>query len=130
MSAATFQKFDQERNYRAFDDPSLFAVMNHRLADFEHHLLNDEHTTVATLRKVEEETELRRFLSYWLTQNCRGAYNVTQEAVAIAEKRTDIRLHATGLDRFASIEAKLDDTRLRWSGKQLRVALTDQLVGR
>ena len=130
MNAATFQKFDQERNYRAYDDPSLFAVMKHRLADFEHHLLNDEQTTVATLRKVEDETELRRFLSYWLMQNCRGAYNVTQEAVAIAEKRTDIRLHATSLDRYASIEAKLDDTSRRWSGKQLREALIDQLVGR
>lgn len=130
MNAATFQHFDQERNYRAYDDPSLFAVMNHRLADFELHLLNDEQTTVATLRKVEDETELRQFLSYWLTQNCRAAYNITQEAVAIAEKRTDIRLHATGLDRYASIEAKMDDTRYRWSGGQLRAALIDQLIGR
>lgn len=130
MDAATFQKFDQERNYRAYDDLSLFAVMKHRLADFEHHLLNDEHTTVATLRKVEEETELRRFLSQWLTQSSRGAYSVAQEAVVNADKRTDIRLHATGLDRYASIEVKLDDTRRRWTGKQLSAALIDQLVGR
>ncbi|MBO6624610.1 MAG: hypothetical protein JJ938_07010 [Roseicyclus sp.] len=130
MNASAFRIFDQERNYHAYDDPSLFAVMNHRLADFKHHLLNDEQTTVATLRKVEGETELRQFLSYWLTQNARSAYSVTQEAVAIAEKRTDIRLHAVGLDRYASVEAKLDDARHRWSGSQLRDALIDQLVGR
>lgn len=130
MSVETFNHFDQERNYRAYDDPSLFAVMNHRLADFEHHLLNDEQTTVATLQKVEDEAELRRFVSYWLTQNSRGAYTITQEAVAIGEKRTDIRVHATGLDRYASIEAKVDDGRHRWSGSQLRDALVNQLVGR
>ena len=130
MNATVFREFDQERNYRAFDDPSLFAVMNNRLEDFEHHLLNDEQTIVATLRKVEDETELRQFLSYWLNQDSRGAYTITQEAVTIAEKRTDIRLHATGLDRYASIEAKLDDTRHRWSGSQLRDALVDQLVER
>ena len=130
MNARVFQEFDHERSYRAYDDPSLLAVMNHRLADFEHHLLNDEQTTVATLRKVEDETELRRFLSYWLNQNSRGAYTITQEAVTIAEKRTDIRLHGTGLDRYASIEVKLDDTRHQWSGSQLRDALVGQLVGR
>jgi len=130
MNAPVFQEFDKEQNYLAYDDPSLFAVMNNRLADFEHHLLNDEQTTVAVLRKVEGETGLRQFLSYWLTQNARGAYTVTQEAVAITEKRTDIRLHATGLDRYATIEVKLDDTRHRWSGNQLRDALIDQLVGR
>lgn len=129
MNARVFQEFDHERSYRAYDDPSLLAVMNHRLADFEHHLLKDEQTTVATLRKVEDETELRRFLSYWLNQNSRGAYTITQEAVTIAEKRTDIRLHATGLDRYASIEAKLDDTRHQWSGSQLRDALVYQLIG-
>jgi len=130
MNAVTFHQFDQERNYRAYDNPSLFAVMKHRLEDFEHHLLNDEQTTVDTLRKVEGETELRRFLSYWLSQNRRDAYTITQEAASIAEKRTDIRLHATGLDRYASIEVKLDDTGNRWSGTQLRAALIDQLVGR
>lgn len=130
MNAVTFRKFDQERNYLPYDNDSLFKVMNNRIADFEHHLINDEQSTVDTLRKVDDETELRRNISYWLNQNGRGAYNITQEAVVITEKRTDIRLHANGLDKYASIELKLDDKRNNWSGTQLRGALVNQLVGK
>ena len=64
-------------------------VMNNRLDDFEHSLLNDEASIVDTLRKVDGETELRRFISNYLYQDSRGAYSVTQEAVVAAEKRTD-----------------------------------------
>ncbi|OUS23821.1 hypothetical protein A9Q99_27730 [Gammaproteobacteria bacterium 45_16_T64] len=130
MNAVTFRKFDQELSYLPYDDPSLFAVMSNRLRDFEHHLINDEQSTVDTLRRVDTETELRRFISFWLGQNSRGSYTITQEAVVIAEKRTDIRLHASNLDKYASIELKLDDTRNKWSGTQLREALVEQLVGR
>lgn len=130
MNATNFQSFDKDKNYLPFDDQSLFAVVRNRLADFEHHLLNDEQSVIDTLRKVDEELELRRFISNWLAQNSRRAYNIVQEAVVIGEKRTDIRLYAAGLDKYASIEVKLDDSSNRWSGRQLRQALVDQLVGR
>lgn len=130
MSAITFNKFDRELNYSPYDDASLFAVLNNRLDDFEHHLLNDEQSIIDTLRKVEGETELRRFISFWLQLKSRGAYTITQEAVVVSEKRTDIRLHPSGMDNYASIELKLDDDRNKWSGTDLKVALVDQLVGR
>lgn len=130
MNAVTFRELDQDRNYLPYDTPSLFAVMNNRLDDFEHHLLNDENSTIDTIRKIEDETELRRNISSWLSQNDRKAYIVTQEAVVIAEKRTDIRLHSRTLDQYASIELKIDDRRNKWSGTQLRDALENQLVGR
>ncbi|RIW62587.1 hypothetical protein D3X24_09870 [Acinetobacter baumannii] len=130
MSASTFNKFDRELNYSPYDDASLFTVMNNRLDDFEYHLLNDEQSIIDTLRKVEGETELRRFISYWLQQNSRGVYTVTQEAVVITEKRTDIRLLPTAMDKYAAIELKLDDNRNKWTGADLKVALVDQLVGR
>ncbi|MEN8425885.1 hypothetical protein ABFO79_04375 [Acinetobacter schindleri] len=130
MSAATFNEFDRELNYIPFDNPSLFKVLNNRLDDFEHHLLNDELSIVDTLRKVDAETELRRFISFWLQQHSRDAYGISQEAVVIGEKRTDIRLTLNGRDRYASIELKLDDQRNNWSGTDLRSALVDQLVGR
>jgi hypothetical protein len=129
LNAVTFRMLDQDRNYLPYDTPSLFAVMNNRLNDFEHHLLNDENSTIDTIRKVEDETELRRNISSWLILNSREAYRVNQEAVVIAEKRTDIRLHSSNLDLYASIELKIDDTRLKWSGTQLRHALVNQLVG-
>lgn len=130
MSAVTFNKFNRDLNYAPYDDASLFAVLNNRLDDFEHHLLNDEQSIIDTLRKVEGETELRRFISFWLQQNSRGVYTVTQEAVVITEKRTDIRLHPNAIDKYASIELKLDDERNKWSGTDLKVALVNQLVGR
>ena len=129
MKASIFRELDRNTNYLPHDNLSLFAVMNNRLDDFEHHLLNDENSTIDTIRKIEDETELRRNISFWLNQNNRKAYVVTQEAVVIAEKRTDIRLHSSNLDLYASIELKIDDTRLKWSGTQLRHALVNQLVG-
>lgn len=130
MNATTFREFDQERNYLPYDKPSLLAVMNNRLADFEHHIINDENSTIDTLRKVETETGLRRFISDRLSLNSRGAYTTTQEGVVVAEKRTDIRLYPKGLDQYASIEVKLDDASNKWSGADLKKALVDQLVGR
>lgn len=130
MPVERFNQFNRERNYQPYDDRSLFMVMNNRLDDFEHSLLNDEASIVDTLRKVDGETELRRFISNYLYHDSRGAYSVTQEAVVAAEKRTDIRLNVDRIDRYASIELKLDDSRNNWSGSALRVALVDQLVGR
>ncbi|MDA0108984.1 hypothetical protein OH456_12515 [Vibrio sp. La 4.2.2] len=130
MPVERFNQFNRERNYQPYDDRSLFMVMNNRLDDFEHSLLNDEASIVDTLRKVDSETELRRFISNCLYQDSRGAYSVTQEAVVAGEKRTDIRLNVDRIDRYASIELKLDDNRNNWSGSALKVALIDQLVGR
>lgn len=130
MTATAFRQFDQERNYVPYDEASLYAVMKNRLSDFEHHLLKDEFTTVDTLRKIEGETELRRFISNWLQQNRRDAYSVNQEAVKVEENRTDIRLQGNLIEQYATIELKLDDTRHKWSGKDLESALHDQLVGK
>ncbi len=130
MTATAFREFDQERNYVPYDEASLYAVMKSRLADFEHHLLEDEFTTVDTLRKIEGETELRRFISNWLQQNRRDAYSVNQEAVKVEENRTDIRLQGNLIEQYATIELKLDDTRHKWTGKDLEIALHDQLVGK
>lgn len=130
MTATAFRKLDQERNYVPYDEASLYSVMKNRLADFEHHLLTDEFTTVDTLRKIERETELRRFISNWLQQNRQDAYSVNQEAVKVEENRTDIRLQGNLIEQYATIELKLDDTRHKWTGKDLVSALQEQLVGK
>ncbi|QGP51451.1 hypothetical protein PsalN5692_02934 [Piscirickettsia salmonis] len=130
MNITAFNKFDKELSYFPYDDSSLFKVLNDRLDDFEHQLLNDEHSIIDTLRKVENETELRRFISNWLNIKSRNAYSVTQEAVVVSERRTDIRLDSRSINKYASIELKLDDSRNKWSGSDLKAALVDQLVGR
>ena len=83
------------------------------------------------MKKISGETELRQFISNWLNQNNRGAYTITQEAVKVNEKRTDIRLQPNNGDYHATIELKLDGKGLnRWSGADLKQALLDQLVGK
>ncbi|WP_299416198.1 hypothetical protein [uncultured Sulfitobacter sp.] len=129
MSLAAFQKLDNDVSYVPFDDASLFKIMGIRLEEFEHDILESEDSPIDTLRKVEAETELRRFITNWLRNTDRGMFSFTQEAVTIVENRTDIRLQPNSTPAYATIELKLDDTRRRWSGTQLEHALRNQLVG-
>lgn len=130
MALPVFKALDEAATYTPYDRVTLFQVMNSRLGDFAHDLAHSETSIVDTLRKVDRETELRRFVADWLENRSRGAYSTTQEAVAYDEKRTDIRIHPTQFTEHAAIELKLDDTRHRWSGQALKNALFDQLVGR
>ncbi|OLF75186.1 hypothetical protein AWH60_11225 [Pseudoalteromonas haloplanktis] len=129
MNVRTFNKLVDKNTYIPLDNAGLFKVMKSRLDDFEHHLLKDEFSTIDTFRAVRGELEARRFISAYLDDKNRRAYSVTQEAVVISEKRTDIRLQATSFDSYASIELKIDDKSNKWSGSALRKALTDQLIG-
>tara|TARA_R110000787_G_scaffold69661_1_gene154954 strand:- start:502 stop:4815 length:4314 start_codon:yes stop_codon:yes gene_type:complete len=129
MPLVAFQMLDNDGSYVPFDDASLLKVMGIKLDEFEHDILESEDSPIDTLRKVEAETELRRFITNWLRNTDRGLFSFTQEAVTIVENRTDIRLQPTSMPAYATIELKLDDTRLRWSGSQLEHALRNQLVG-
>ncbi len=129
MPLDTYRRFDQQQSYSPYDKPSLFMVMNNRIADFRHHLLKDEFSTIDTLRKIDSETELRRFIANWLNQNSHGAYTITQEAVKVSENRTDIRLQPYSGDFHATIELKLvGKNKPYWSGVDLKNALIDQLI--
>ena len=130
MPLAAFQMLDDNRSYIPFDDSSLFKIMNIKLDEFEHDLLESDDSPIDTLRKVEAETELRRFITNWLRNTDRGLFGFTQEEVTIVENRTDIRLRPKSMSAHATIELKLDDTRGRWSGTQLEHALRNQLVGK
>ncbi|MEP4929486.1 MAG: hypothetical protein ABJT31_17065 [Hyphomicrobiales bacterium] len=130
MSLPVFRSLNDTATYVPHDRSSLFQIMTARLDDFAHDLAVSETSVVDTLRKVESETELRRFIAHWLDAKSRGAYSNTQEAVAHDEKRTDIRLQPNHFAEHAAIELKLDDTRCRWSGQMLKEALFDQLIGK
>ena len=129
MNVRAYNELVDKNKYIPLDNDGLFNVMTSRLDDFEHHLLNDEFSTIDTFRKVQGELEARRFISAYLDANNHEAYSVSQEAVVIAEKRTDIRLQATSFSCYASIELKIDDKSNKWSGSELKKALIDQLIG-
>ena len=129
MNLRAYNELIDKNNYIPRDNDGLFNVMTSRLDDFEHHLLNDEFSIIDTFREVRGELEARRFISAYLEANNHEAYSVSQEAVVIGEKRTDIRLQATSFSCYATIELKIDDKSNKWSGSELKKALIDQLIG-
>ena len=129
MNLRAYNELIDKNKYIPLDNDGLFNVMTSRLDDFEHHLLNDEFSTIDTFRKVKGELEARRFITAYLKANSHEVYSASQEAVVIGEKRADIRLQASRFDGYASIELKVVDKRGNWSGSALKKALIDQLIG-
>ena len=128
MPLYAFQSLDQEQKLMPTNNRSIHNVMLNRLEDFFHSVYESEFSVQRTLQRIEEETELRRFIAGWLNDHSRGTYTVNQEAVKKDEKRTDIRLTATKVDIETVIELKLNDKNGRWSGSSLEKALRYQLV--
>ena len=128
MPINVFRSLDEEQNLIPTDNQSIHKVMLNRLDDYFHFVKESEFSNRKTLQGVTEEPELRRNVAGWLNAHSRGAYRVTQEAVKVGEKRTDIRLTSSYKDIETTIELKLDDKGYRWSGSKLENALRRQLV--
>ncbi|WP_371224394.1 hypothetical protein [Roseovarius sp. 2305UL8-3] len=120
-----FQAMDREGAFIPFDNRSLLTAMMTRLDSFEHDVLHADDTPIEALRRLDQETDLRRFIANWLRGRDRGVFDFTQEAVVIDENRTDIRFHPHAMQGYATVELK----RETWSVRQLEEALVNQLVG-
>ena len=126
MPLTAFQRLDNDGTFVPHDNQSLLKVTITRLDAFEHDMLHAQDTTVGTLRKADQELEIRRFIAHWLRHQDSGVFDFTQEAVVVDEKRTDIRFQPRTMQGYATVELK----RETWSGAEMEVALRDQLVGR
>ena len=126
MPLAAFQRLDKDGTFVPHDNQSLLKVTMTRLDAFEHDMLHAQDTTVGTLRKADQELEIRRFIAHWLRLQDSGVFDFTQEAVVVDEKRTEIRFQPRTMQGYATVELK----RETWSGAEMEVALRDQLVGR
>lgn len=122
---ASFRTLDSKNAFIPFDDKTLHVAMMARLDRFEHDILHAEDTPVDALRKVDQETGLRRFITHWLRKDAHRAFTFTQEAVVLDEKRTDIRFQPSSISQYATVELKLET----WTLAQFEKALRDQLVG-
>ncbi|WP_120631588.1 hypothetical protein [Ruegeria sp. EL01] len=120
-----FQALDRENAFIPYDNRSLFTAMMGRLDAFEHDILHAEDRPIEALRLLDQETDLRSFISNWLRGRDRGVFDFTQEAVVADENRTDLRLHPKSLQEYATVELK----RETWSISEFETALHDQLVG-
>ena len=122
---AAFQAIDRDGAFEPFDHKSLFTAMMTKLDTFEHDILHAEDSPVNALRLLDQETELRRFIAFWLRNADPGVFDFTQEAVVVDENRTDIRFHPRSMLGYATVELK----RETWSVRKLECALTEQLIG-
>jgi len=120
-----FQAMDRDSAFVPFDHSSLLTAMMSRLDSFEHDVLYAEDTPIEALRRLDQETDLRRFIANWLRGRDRGVFDFTQEAVVVDEKRTDIRFQPRIMQGYATVELK----RETWSIRDFEQALTEQLVG-
>lgn len=122
---AAYQALDRDGAFVPFDHKSLFTAMMAKLDTFEHDILHAEDSPVDALRLLDQETELRRSIAFWLRKADHGVFDFTQEAVVVDENRTDIRFHPRAMPGYATVELK----RETWSVRELEHALSDQLVG-
>jgi hypothetical protein len=105
----------------------MFQVVNDRLDDIDDLLLRDVSPREGWALYTDERV-MRRAIALQLESRGNGAYSVDQEAVTADEKETDIRLRSTVSDQQGVIELKIGDKQR--SAKDLREALSDQLVGK
>lgn len=122
---AAYQALDRDGAFVPFDHKSLFTAMMAKLDTFEHDILHAEDSPVDALRLLDQETELRRSIAFWLRKADQGVFDFTQEAVVVDENRTDIRFHPRAMAGYATVELK----RETWSVRELEHALSVQLVG-
>jgi hypothetical protein len=120
---------------RKFEAPprsrdELFEVMMNRLDDLQHDIAHHKFTIRQTLRSIEQEIEMQRYLAGRLQEKSKGAYTAVEREPEDADrKKPDIRLSAVQEGKQqAAIEIKLA-IKARWSMRDFKQALKNQLVG-
>jgi hypothetical protein len=105
----------------------MFALLKDRIEELEDVLRQDTSPRNAwALIKIERD--MRRVIAREFEHAARQAYVVDQESVTADEKETDIRLRSTASEQQAVIELKIGES--KWSGRDLRDTLREQIVGR
>lgn len=115
---------DQERT--PANHQELFDLAVHRFTDLKADLEDGDSSVAATLLKVEQEVEMRKYLGGELRRLANGRYSVANEDELADAKRIDLRFFGTGFDGPVPIELKLAE---KWSGSKLFERLEHQLCG-
>lgn len=102
----------------------MFAVLADRLDDLDDLLLQDV-SPRAAWADIKAEKVMRQVIALQLRTASNHVYTVDQEAVTADEKETDIRLRVASSGQQATIELKIGE---RWSGRELRDTIQNQLV--
>ena len=110
------------------DGNGLFAIMMDRLEDLAHDLAHGDFSDRRTVRRIDDEREMQRTLSWRIEERAKCAYRVIREDEVADAKQPDIRLSTVGgIDRRVVLEVKIADK--GWTFADLEKALRKQLVG-
>lgn len=113
-----------ERTPRNHKELADLAVL--RLGDIKDDLEHGDSSIAGILRKVTQETEMRKFFGRELRAKANGRYSIPQEEELADAKRPDLRFHGVNFDGPVPIELKLVD---KWTGPELFERLKTQLCG-
>ena len=125
-SAKQVLEFHCEQERTPKNHQELFDLAVHRFSDLKADLEDGDSSVATTLLKVEQEVEMRNFLSWELRRIANGRYSIANEDELADAKRIDLRFFGTGFDGPVPIELKLAE---KWSGSKLFERLENQLCG-
>lgn len=101
-----------------------FAIL--RLLDLKDDLEHGDTSVASILKKVSQETEIRKYIGKELRDKAQCRYSIPQEEELADAKKPDLRFLGTSFDGPVPVELKLADN---WSGPQLFERLENQLCG-
>ncbi|CAN5898710.1 hypothetical protein BH11VER1_BH11VER1_29430 [soil metagenome] len=117
---------DRDYELPPIDAASMFALLNDRLGDLQHHISHDDFSDRVTLAGITKESEMQKAIALKLREMRRSSYTIVREDEVADRKEPDIRLVSVDGKTKAAIEVKIADG--RWSLKQLEEALSTQLT--
>jgi hypothetical protein len=120
------REFTESLERTPHDHRSLFELACHRLLDLKADLEQGDNSIASILRKIDQETEVRKFIGGWCRDRALGRYSIPQEEELADAKKPDMRWHGKGFDAPVPVELKLADN---WSGPDLLERLQNQLCG-
>ena len=97
-----------------------------RLLDLKDDLEQGDSSIASILKKVNQETEIRKYIGKELRDKAQGRYSIPQEEELADAKKPDLRFHGAGFDAPVPVELKLADN---WTGPKLFERLENQLCG-
>ncbi len=120
------REFTESLERTPHDHRSLFELACHRLLDLKADLEQGDDSIASILRKIDQETEVRKFIGGWCRDRALGRYSIPQEEELADAKKPDMRWHGNGFDAPVPVELKLADN---WPGPDLFERFQNQLCG-
>jgi hypothetical protein len=125
-SPAEVRDFYEKLERTPSNHSELAELAVHRLLDLKDDLEQGDSSIAAILQKVDQETDMRKYIGNVLRDKALGRYSIPQEEELADAKRPDLRFHGVDFDGPVPVELKLAD---KWTGQVLFERLENQLCG-